>query len=476
MNLIERYKKLPVTVKATFWAAICGTIQKGISVITTPIFTRLLSTEEYGFYTAYNSWFQIFVMVTTFNLTNAVFNKGLSKYSEDKDGYMSSMLGTTTIITGICFVVYLVFHRIINDFTELGTLVTVLMFAELLVYPAYNFWIMRRRYDFKYRAVVSVTLCMAICNAGIGILAVLYANDKGLARVLSVILVNFVFGLFLYIKVFSEGRKFYVSEYAKFSIIFNIPLIPHYLSTYILDQSDRIMIQKMCGLEFVGIYGVAYSLGLVMKIFTSSIGQSLIPWEYRQLKENKYNDINKQTVNILIGAGVLLIMFMAVAPEAMHILAPDKYMDAIYIVPSVTASVFFMLAYNIFSNVEFYFDANKFTMVMSLVGALLNLVLNYIFIQIYGYIAAGYTTLFCYIVFTVGHFWYCQSVAKKKIGTVIFDAKKVITLSIVMTASTIGLTLLYDYAVVRYALLLMGIIIAYLKRNSIIQMAKQLRK
>ncbi len=62
-------------------------------------------------------------------------------------------------------------------------------------------------------------------------------------------------------------------------------------------------------------------------------------------------------------------------------------------------SVFFMFLYPLFANIEFYYEKTKFVMVASCSGALLNILLNYIFIGLYGYYAAGYTTLICYMVF-----------------------------------------------------------------------------
>lgn len=466
-SIISKYKSFPVTAKATLWFIFCGTLQKGMAFITTPIFTRLLTTEQYGQYTAYNSWLSIFTMITTFNLTYAVFNKGLSKYSEDKDGYTSAMMTTTSIITIACLGLYLVFHNQIDGLTELSTTVTVLMFVELLFYPSVSFWMLRQRYDFKYTSVVIVTLLMSLINAVAGIIAVVVSEDKGIARIMSCILVNIIFGAIIYVKIYKKGKKIFVWEYTKFAVIFNIPLIPHYLSTYILDQSDRIMIQKMCGMQYVGIYGVAYSLGMVMKIITSSVNQSLTPWEYRKLKEGDFRSINKQFVSIMAFVGVLLIVFMAVAPEAMRILASEKYYEAVYIVPSVTSAVFFMLAYGIFSNVEFYFDANKFTMVVSALGAITNVVLNFIFIRLYGYIMAGYTTLVCYIIFTAAHFIYAQYVAKQATGECVFEGKSILILSVIMGISSIVMTVLYHYTLIRYGVFIGLISISIISKDKI---------
>lgn len=467
---------MPAAAKAALWSAFCGVVQKGISFLTTPIFARLLSTSEYGLYTAYLSWYQIFSMITTFNLTQAVFNKGMSKYGEDRDGYMSTMMGTTTLITIGCFLIYLIFMNPINELTELGSTLMLLMFAELLVYPAVQFWTLRERYDYRYKAVVIITLTMAFLNAGLGILAVKFSADKGFARILSVITVNMTIGLGLYIVIFRRGKKFFDKKYAKFAVVFNIPLIPHYLSTYILDQSDRVMIQKICGLHYEGVYGVAYSLGMVMKIFTSSVAQSLTPWEYRKLEQGKFKDIDKQTSAILLLTGIALMLFMIIAPEGMMIIGGEKYYEAIDIVPAIAASVYFLFAYHVFSNVEFFFDANKFTTVLSAIGAILNLILNYIFIHLYGYAAAGYTTLFCYVVFAIGHFIYAQRVAKKKTERTVFTSRNIFLLSGMMVAGCILITILYSYTLIRYSLFIVSLLLVIVFRKKAIGIIASIRK
>lgn len=53
---LQQYKNLPVQMKASLWFLICSFMQKGIATITTPIFTRILTTAEYGEFSVFNSW------------------------------------------------------------------------------------------------------------------------------------------------------------------------------------------------------------------------------------------------------------------------------------------------------------------------------------------------------------------------------------------------------------------------------------
>ena len=64
-KLLSRYQKLSLPIKAVFWFTIGSFIQKAISIITVPIFTRLMSTEEYGIVNIYNSWSSILIIICT---------------------------------------------------------------------------------------------------------------------------------------------------------------------------------------------------------------------------------------------------------------------------------------------------------------------------------------------------------------------------------------------------------------------------
>ena len=77
-KIITKYKNLPEAVKASLWFTICSILQKGISFITVPIFTRMLSTEEYGVISLFGAWQNIITIFATLNLSYQIFNNGMS--------------------------------------------------------------------------------------------------------------------------------------------------------------------------------------------------------------------------------------------------------------------------------------------------------------------------------------------------------------------------------------------------------------
>ena len=455
-NAKRTYEQMSIVTKATLWFVICSVLQKGIAVLTTPIFTRLMTTEQYGQFSIYSSWLQVITIFTTLRLNGAVFNKGMSKYKDDRDSYTATMQTVTLFSTIICFLIYIVFRRQINNLTELPTVIMVAMFLDLLFIPAIDYWTVKKRYEYLYIPVVVRTLLMAGLNAVIGIGSVWLLPEKGYARIISCVVVDVCFGIWLFVYNYKKSRRRLVKEYAIFAIRFNAPLLVHYISQYILDQFDRIMVQKMVGIAAAGVYSVAYGVGLLLRIITTSINNALVPWQYEKLEKKNYKELDDVMFFVFCIVAACSIVLSCLAPEVMHILAGEAYYEGVYVIPPVALGLFFSFMYTLYANIEFYFEKTKFSMYISLGGAILNIILNYIGIKFFGYIAAAYTTLICYLLFAIGHYIYTISCVKKssKDQEYSFRAVRLIGLSISVLVFCVIFTYLYDSIFVRYGIIL----------------------
>ena len=85
----ESGTKTKTVLKAGIWYTLSSFLTKGIAFITTPIFTRLLSSEDYGEYTNFVAWAGIIVIVATMEMHTTV-NRARYDY-ENLDGYLSSV-------------------------------------------------------------------------------------------------------------------------------------------------------------------------------------------------------------------------------------------------------------------------------------------------------------------------------------------------------------------------------------------------
>ncbi len=472
-KVVERYKNLPIQVKASIWFLVCSFLQRGISVITTPIFTRLLSTAEYGQYTVFNSWLSIITIFITFQLSYGVYTQGLVKFDKERAVFSSSLQGLTTTLCAAGTVAYLLFHNFWNNLFTLTTAQMLCMLVMIWSTAAFNFWAAEQRVVLKYRQLVLVTLIVSVAKPVLGIILVLHAEDKVTARILGLALAELIGYIGLYIIQMKRGKKFFSGRFWKYALLFNLPLIPHYLSQTVLSSADRIMIANMVGDDEAGIYGLAYSISQIMLLFNTALTQTLAPWIYQKIKDRKVADIHRvayAAMGIIVMVNILLIAF---APEVVAVFAPAEYSAAIWTIPPVAMSGLFILAYDLFSEFEFYFERTRFIMMASILGAVANIVLNLIFIPIFGYIAAGYTTLICYIVYALAHYFFMNWVCKKELdGERPYSARVILLLAVVFMAVGFYFLFTYNFPILRYASIAAIVVAIILARKRIMRLIR----
>lgn len=480
-SIVSKYSNMSLPVKMAFWFLICSFIQKGIGMITTPIFTRIMIDSEYGRFGLYSSWYSIIAAIVTLSISGNCFTRGLIVLDDEKKRkeLASSLLGlVTTLIISFC-ILYAIFHNQINRITGLSGYLIAMMMIDLLLVTACQFWTNSKRVDYKYREIVVITLSYAILRPIIAVIAVLSVPEASQveARVTGIAIANAVLFTWIFVFIFIKGKHFYIRENWKYALAFCLPLIPHYLSKTILNESDRIMISLFCGNADVGYYSVAYTIAAIMTIFNSAVAQSLDPWLYRSIKTKSLRRIGPVSYKITAIIALINFMVMAIAPEALYILAPPSYHQALWVIPPVTASVFFTFMYDLFASFQFYFKKTNWIAIGSCVGAILNIALNAIFIPKYGFIAAGYTTLVCYILFGILHYVFMRKVCKLFLDDYrIYDWKIIFGIGAVLVLGSFIMTILYTHTVIRYTVLMIFIIVLFLFRKTIMDLFKTVKQ
>lgn len=471
----KKYKGFPIQVRASFWFLICSFLQKGISVITTPIFTRLLSTAEYGQYGAFDSWLKIITIFVSLHLYSGVYTQGLVKFSEDRRRFSSTIQGLTLTLAGGWTVVYLVFYNYWNSLFSLTTVQMLAMLVMIWATSAFNLWAGEQRVEYRYQKLVLATLIVSLAKPVIGIIFVKLATDKVTARILGLAIVELIGYTGFFIVQMKRGHQFYSAKYWKHAILFNIPLIPHYLSQTVLNSADRIMIKNMIGSSEAGIYHLAYSISQIMTLFNIALSHTLSPWIYLKLKNNKATDIARIGYLSMGIIAVVNLAVIAIAPEVVGIFAPESYKDAIWVIPPVAMSVLFTFSYDLFAKLEFYYEKTTFIMIASMVGAVLNIILNYYFIQLYSYYAAAYTTLVCYVIYVFAHYSFMQKICKDYLnGLQVYSTKVLLVFYIVFLLLGFGLMATYNHPILRYTIIGIAFVVLIIMRKKVIATMKGL--
>lgn len=464
-NGVGKIRGLSEPVKASLAFMVSSIIQKGIGFLTTPIFTRLMSTEEYGTYSLYLSWYSMVIIISSLNLSVA-YNNALIKYEMEERRVQSSFLGISTSITAVLFIVCLFSPEYWSAVLGLPYEVVLLILLQCLLEPAFQLWSTRERFFYKYKRLIFCSLFITIGSPLLGIMMVCCSGDKVLARVSSNIIICGIIYLCAYIASFIKGKCFFSARYWKMGISMCIPLIPHFFSQTILNQSDRIMIGKMVGDNMTAVYSVAYTIATVVSIIITSINNSLLPYTYRCLKE--HDSQMKHRINkLVVIVAVLSFITMLFGPEFIWVIGGKEYFSGIWVVPSVTVGTYFTFVYSVFANVEYYYEKTVYMSVGSIMAAIINVILNYMLIPVMGYVVAGYTTLFGFIVLSIIHYiCYKKIIGKQEWATEsIIDIKVIFFISLAMICIMVLTLLLYKMTIVRYVVIGVIGIICVLYRN-----------
>ena len=468
--LKSKYNLMPIQVKASFWFLICSFLQKGISVITTPIFTRLLTTSEYGQFDVFNSWLGIITIIVSMNLYAEVYTQGMIKFNEERKVFSSSLQGLSLTLVVIWIVIYIAFYQFWDKLLSLTTVQMMSLLLMIWTTATFNFWASEQRVYYKYKLLVLITLFVSITKPVVGIFLVTHFEDKVTARILGLVLVEVIAYTGCFVSQIIRGKRFYSYKFWKYSIFYNLPLIPHYLSQVVLINSDRIMINKFVGSSAAGIYGLAYSLAMVMTLFNIALMNTLNPWIYQKIKDKEYKKIEPVAYISLSIIAFVNLFLITLAPEVVKIFAPSSYYKAVYCIPPVAMSVLFIFMYDLFAKYAFYYEKTKLIMLASIGGAVLNIVLNYVGIKLFGYVTAAYTTLICYMVYALFHYILMRKVCNEYCdGIKPYNDRILLGIVVVFLLFGFGLLLTYSYIVIRYFIVILMVIIVIVNKKRILE-------
>ena len=478
MNKVKsKWNEIPIEARASIAYIICDIIQHGLAFFTLPLFAKhLLTTEEYGQVTIYASWSGILTLFLTLNLAYGSFAKAMVKYEDDRDGYISAIEGITVALSLIFLAIYLPFHSLWNRLFELPTYIICIMVMELLSVNAVMLWSGKKRFEYRYVEVIAVTLFIAFSTPAMAVLLIFNSDEKGYARIIGFAIVNITVGFSIFVLNLIRGKKFFNKEYWKYALGFNVPLLAYYLSQVIFNQSDRIMISHIVGKSKAAVYGVAYSLAMVLTFVLNAINNSYLPWFYGKIKEEKQEENRGISLGIAIIMAVLLSGVIWYAPEIIQILGGKKYFEARYVIPPVAISVLLLFYSQLFINVEFYYERKKELVWASIGAAITNLVLNWIFIQKYGFVAAGYTTMVSYIIFAFSNYVAMKGVLKdNNEEDVAYNYPGLVLVFLLFCAlSAVGM-IFYNNLVVRIIITVLVLAIIFIKKDFFIKMYVEIK-
>lgn len=456
-----KIKKIPIEVKSATVYTFSTLFSRGLAIITVPIFTRLMTTSQIGIVNLYNSWYSMISAIATLSLTSGGYVVALREYESNRDGYQSSVLSLTSLISLLLVGVYLVNPSLWSKLLGLPSGLIILMLIGFLFAPARDFWLARQRYEYKYKLSGFVMMGSALIASLLSILTVikLSAVEENLVaegRLYSNYLIIYGVSAVIWFCTMLKGKTFFNKEYWKLSLSLSLPLVGYSVASQILTVSDRMMISQMVGNSAVGIYSTLYTVSSLSLLVWQAVHSSFVPYIFRNI-ENGVDGIKRVSSQLMTFYAAVAVLMTFLAPEIVRILATEEYYEAIYIMPPIAAGVFFTSFANLYSDIAVYYKKTKYVMYPAIIAAVSNLILNYIFIKIYGYMAAAYTTLFSYILFALFQGVWAKKICKEygiESGT-IYNDRYMIALAVITTLISLSGILFYDNTILRYGVVIL---------------------
>ncbi len=466
-------------VKSGIWYTIANVSIRAVAIITTPIYTGMLTTAEYGKANTYNSWIDVF---NVFACLCVVYSIGRAKldFPDKFDEYMSALQGLSSSFGLILLVFAFIFREALAGWIHYEVPLAVGLFAYLCVSPSVEYMMQKCRYEYRYKENILISLITCVGQVALSITLMLVFNDnRYIGKILGVIIPTAIMGIVFYIQFIVRGKVFYKKEYWIYALKIGLPMIPHGLALILLAQMDRIMIKSILSDAESGLYIFGYSFATLLMIFTNAIGQAWLPWFNETLFAGGVEKVKSIQKKLVLLGCFLSFAFIVAAPEALMLLSisNDSYWIAKYVVPPIVLGTLAQYFYTFYVNYEIFCKKTPLIAAGSVGAAIINYVLNAMFIPRYGYIAAAYTTLASYLILMAAHFIMVRLVLK---GKVYDDLNMFISLAL---SIAVGLSFLLLYReglnmiLLRYALAVAIIgVFAIINRRDIITLANYVKK
>lgn len=380
---------------------------RGVTFLATPLYTRLLSTAQYGEVRVYESWLLIIVPVLSLSLYKSV-TRAKFDFKNEYNEYVSSVQGLSYFVIAGCFlIITLLFRNQVMTFMGLDILMYVYLILYTFAYTSIWYYQTRERQMLRYRKSVTLTVCMMLPATVLSIILLFLGNKSGHfdklvdLRVIGYYSPQIIGGLVVAFIIWRQGNNKIDRKYWKYALAFSLPLIPETLSIQIMNQSDKIMIQKMAGNESTGIFALATTISFIIWIIEDAVWGAWLPWLYEKIDRKEISDIQKPWTYMACAFGYFSWALVIMAPELISILGGSKYREAIYLVsPMVTGTLFRFFGYS-FTAVENYQKKTAFCGLGTMIAMVINVILNAICIKYIGYQAAAYTTAASYFILLI---------------------------------------------------------------------------
>lgn len=375
-------------------------ILNGINFFTIPIFTRMMGPAQYGIVSVFTTWIGIFSIIFGLQVQGSIGTAKAHFGEEALKKYLSSILILGLSFATICFLLGGVFYKEISSLMMMSVETYILMGIQSLATFIISFSSIAFIFYKKSQYSFLVNVTTAVITSILSIALILYyfmSEEAYLGRIYGMVIPTILIAMSVAFYFLRVGKFSFNFEYVKFCLPICLPLIFHGLSHIILGQSDRVLLQNYLGNEATGIYSFMIIFSGVLTAIWGALNNTWVPFYYDDLKAGLLDVIRKKSKNYILIFTIIHIVFLFWAPEVIKIFTPQSFWSAIELLPLFVLSNYFTFMYSFPVNFQFFHKTTISIAIGTVSAAVVNIVLNILFIPLFGMMGSALATLVAHI-------------------------------------------------------------------------------
>ena len=434
------YSKL---IKHTAIYGLATVVPRMFGFLLVPLYTHLLPKEDYGAVSIVFAWMIFFNVVLSYGMETAFFrfyNKESNKASVIETS-MISVFWSSLLFLALALLSINSLAKITGiDKQYIGFAIWILFLDALVIIPFSKLRALQKPLLYTLIKIgnVVVNLMLTICflmylpelskSVRFPFLQNLYYEDYQVGYIfMANIIASFLTFAMLSISYIRLKWQFDVYLWKKM-LGYGLPIMVAGIAFAINEQFDKILLAKLLPANIaaaeVGVYSACYKLGLFMVLFRTAYTLGVEPFFFSHSAEKNapqtYATITKYFV--ITGSMILLVVIVFIDVFKQIMIQDSSYWVAMKVVPLIILANFFL---GIYTNLSVWYkliDKTYIGAYISIIGAIVTLVLNYILIPKYSYLGSAVATLAAYssmmlISYYLGKKHYPIPYDIKKIGT-----------------------------------------------------------
>lgn len=383
--------------KSSMIYTIATIFTRSISIFLIPIYTRYLSTYEYGMIDYFMILGSIINIIVSLEIYQAVLRYYQDSNSlDEKKEYVSTAFIFYCIMYLLYFFISYIFSyefaELLLDNKNMSSLI-IMGSVAIISNGIFIFTQNQLRFELRPKEFAIGSIINIIIIASLSTYLLIFKEFKIDGVLIAQIIGNLVAAVFSFFISRKSYGFIFIYDRLKQMIHFSFPVVFSSIATFLVIYIDRIAIKDLLGLNDLGIYALAYKFASIAGLVIVGIQSSLTPLIYKYYKDEKtpYNIV--YLFNIFSGFALLVIAgSIVLSKDIISLLVTENFYSASELVPFLVATMFVSNLY-IFTPGIVIAKKTKQASIIMVIGAILNIILNYILIPIFGINGAGFATL-----------------------------------------------------------------------------------